>query len=377
MFALLEQRNRRLAAEVADLVSLLDAAVIPTELEPYRQLTLLACREAGRRIDLSLKHLALRQEDLIEDVLSVTQIATLLVRRISSQASVPILRGAESDRLCLRVIAWLHSAHPETARFPAAVADGDCAVLPMNVVSPLYYFPTLEQRGLLYQPLQFHEFGHVLYACHEQEMNDLVAELQRRVTRVLTPISRRNDRYAEDQLMMRQVIINTWYRWIQEIFSDAVGFTIGGPCFVLAFSSYLSNLQPRDFYQSRRVLASGAHPVTWLRVQILAKRAADAGFADVADAVDGEWRAIARVLRVEEDYHGFYDPRLLDVVLNTIEDMLVEASPRPFRREEVGGPAASGSASPVWLLNEAWRVFCSDPSAYRDWERGATGAFLS
>ncbi len=83
------------------------------------------------------------------------------------------------------------------------------------------------------------------------------------------------------------------------------------------------------------------------------------------------------MLQVEEDYHGFYDPRLLDGVLGTLEDMLVEAAPRPFQDEEVGGPEAHGAASPVWLLNEAWRVFCSDPVAYPDWERRATGVFLS
>lgn len=377
MFVLLEQRNRRLAAEVDNLASLLGAAMIPSELEPYRQLTLLACKEARRRVGLSLQHLALRQEDLIEDVLSDTQIAILLVRRISSRLSIPVLRGAESDRLCLRLIAWLHSAHPETAHFPAAVADGDFAVLPMSVVSPLYYFPSLEQRGLLYQPLQFHEFGHVLYACHEQEMNDLVAELQRRVARVLTPISGRNDRYAEDRLMLRQVIINTWYRWILEIFCDAVGFTIGGPCFVQAFASYLSNLHRHDFYQCRSMLASGAHPVTWLRVQLLAQRAADAGFGDVAEAVDREWRGVARVLQVEEDYHGFYDPRLLDGVLSTLEDMLVEAAPRAFEGDEISGSEWPSTGSPVWLLNRAWQMFGSDPNGYADWEHDAIRAYLS
>jgi len=296
---------------------------------------------------------------------------------LSARIAIPILRSAESDRLCLRVIGWLHSTHQETAHFPPAVADGFCAIWPYRVISPVYFFPSLEQRGLLYQPLQFHEFGHLLYACHEHEMDDLVAELQRGIARILTPISRRNDRYAEDQLVLRQRIVNTWYNWIQEIFCDAVGFTIGGPCFVHAFSSFLSTLQRQDFYQPSDMLSAGAHPVTWLRVQFLAQRAADAGFDSLANDVEREWRSVARILRIEEDYHGFYDPRLLDLVMRTVEDMLIEASPRPFEASEVTGLQDHTSDVPISLLNTAWRMFRAGPDAYRDWEQVVIEDYLA
>lgn len=373
---LLERRNRRLLAEIDELEAILCSAVIPSDLEPYRQRALSVCQQVKAKVALTLRYVAEGYSELVDDLLSETQLHSRFVRSLGSKDSVPVLRGTESDRLCLRIISWLHGSHPQTRYFPAAVADGACAVAPVGIIAPIYYFSTLERRGLLYQPLQFHEFGHVLYVCHWNEMNDLVAELQRRISRSLTPISRRNDRYAEDQLQFRQLIVNTWYRWIQEVFCDAVGFTIGGPCFLQAFSSYVSNLQPQDFYQSRASLASGAHPVTWLRVQLLSQRAADAGFRELAYRIDREWRTVARALRVEEDYHGFYDRRLEDRIVRCVEDMLIEADPRPYVEEEAVG-SGQVTGSPLWLLNEAWRRFEADPQRYPLWEREAIAAFLA
>src|SRR3712207_2175183 len=107
-------------------------------------------------------------------------------------------------------------------------------------------------------------------------MDDLVAELQREIANLLTPTSSRNDRFASEQAHRRQLIVHTWYSWTQEIFCDAVGFIIGGPAFLHAFSSYLSSMSPMDFFHDPIASPVSTHPVTWLRVQLLAKRAAAA-----------------------------------------------------------------------------------------------------
>src|SRR5439155_7631987 len=104
-------------------------------------------------------------------------------------------------------------------------------------------------RGLLYQALYFHEFGHLLYVCHMQEMDDLVRALQGEIEDILTPPAQRNDRHADVQTATRQTIAYTWYRWAQEFFCDAVGLTIGGPCFLRAFSGYLGTMDRGDFYR--------------------------------------------------------------------------------------------------------------------------------
>lgn len=101
-----------------------------------------------------------------------------------------------------------------------------------------YLTPVTRQVTLLYLPLLFHEFGHLLYACHKQEMDDLVKEFQKTVTAALTPMSIRDQRGALRNAVFRRRAVTAWFAWVQEFFCDATGFTIGGPCFVSAFSHF-------------------------------------------------------------------------------------------------------------------------------------------
>jgi hypothetical protein len=99
--------------------------------------------------------------------------------------------ASPTDRLCLTVITWLHREHPSTAPYPAATSDGSPAIWPFTSLAPIYFFPCAEQRRLLYLPLFFHEFGHLLYACHKREMDDLDEQLQRDIAQVLVRRARR------------------------------------------------------------------------------------------------------------------------------------------------------------------------------------------
>jgi hypothetical protein len=227
----------------------------------------------------------------------------------------------------------------------------------------------VEQRGFLYQPLLFHEFGHFVYYRHKPEMDDLVSELRQDVINSLRPISRRNDRYSEERAMQRQLIANTWYTWAQELFCDAVGFQIGGPSFVKAFSSFLGVFNESDFYRPPKNLQLSEHPVTWLRVRFLANRAADAGFSELAESVQERWEMVARIIGVAEDYHGFYHDSLSGVIENTLSCMLTEASPRAFTSAEAaGGGWRPYVDSPIRLLNWAWQVYEAKHDQYAVWE---------
>jgi hypothetical protein len=287
------------------------------------------------------------------------------------------LRSSLADRLSLTLIAWLHKEHPETVNYPAAFTDGAYAIFPFTEITPIYFFPSVEQRGLLYQPLLFHEFGHFLYVLHKPEMNDLVSALRQEVAELLAPISQRNNRYAAEQAAQRQYIADTWYIWMQELFCDAVGFEIGGPSFLHAFSSYLSGLDQTDFYRQPGDLVFSEHPVTSLRVHFLTERASDKGFAEPAQAVRAEWNMIAQTLGVVQDYHGFYHDALAPTIRNTLDDMLTEASPRTYILEEITendlNPLAT---SPVHLLNQAWKVYNETPEHYATWESESIKQFL-
>lgn len=377
MRELLTIRNQALSRNVEILLSSIINTRIPYELQPYKSLVLKICEQLKDSIGLNQSYLQIEEADILEDVLSATQQITQFVRLLSSHLSVPILRASLFDRLLLRTIRWLHQEHTQTEHFPPAFTSGRCAIYLFRQL-PVYLFPSIEQQGLLYQPLLFHEFGHLLYQIHELEMNDLVAEFREEVINLLMPASQRNDRFAEEQASQRQIIADTWYSWIQELFCDAVGFQIGGPGFLHAFSTFLSTLAKGDFYRQPRDLKYSDHPVTWLRVRFLTERASEQGFQAKAKMINQEWRTIAELMGVAEDYHGFYHESLAEIIANTINDMMTEAAPRRCTQLEAEGNGWNpGSDSPIRLLNWAWQIYMDDPARYPEWETERIEALLN
>ena len=316
-------------------------------------------------------HLALDEDVIIPEVLSNTRLIHRLIRLMSARMAIPVLRASGSDHAAVATIGWLHRAHLPTTDFPPAFVDGGIASWPLLAWhAPLYFFPCLEQRGLLYLPLLFHEFGHILYAVHKPEQDNLVGELQQAVAARLLPASRRNDPHAAHQAAERQAIVDTWYGWAQELFCDALGFTVGGPCFLHAFASHLSRLEAGDYYQSPEVLRAGEHPVTMLRIQFLLRRARNSGFMKLADDVGAIWSVIGVGLGVIEDYHGFYMPSLDGPIEAILDDMLTVASPRPVTPQEAAGDGWDPATdSPVRLFNRAWSMKLALPETYDRWEQ--------
>jgi hypothetical protein len=237
--------------------------------------------------------------------------------------------------------------------------------------------PPSAQQHLLYLPLFFHEFGHLLYASHQNEMDDLVRDLQAAISDLLTPSSHRDDSYAQRESDQRGAIVETWYSWAQEIFCDALGLTVGGPAFAHAFSMYLRMLGRGQYHLPPDQLAHRDHPVTWLRARLVAARARRLGFEENAVALEDSWRAIASAMGVVEDYYGYYIPQFADAIDQAIDDMLIETAPREFLQEEVSDLDSDPSPDhPVRLLNQAWYQFRGDTGAYPEWESEAIRAFL-
>src|SRR5258708_128959 len=174
-----------------------------------------------------MRELQLEEAAIAEEILSNTQTATRTMNLMSTRFAYPILRASDADRLSLRIIGWIHRQHPETQQLPPAFCDGATSVWPFDL--PIYFLPCLHRQSLLFQSLLFHEFGHVLYAYHRREMDDLVRALQEAIGQHILPPSSRNDRYAPMQSDQRQAIVDVWYPWVQELFCDATGFIIGGP----------------------------------------------------------------------------------------------------------------------------------------------------
>ena len=370
---ILLQSNRRFLSEIERLLSNLTQSHkrIPTELNSYFHWLLnygkiLLC---DTRDNLTL--LGYEVDSLLPDILSKTQNIDRQIRLFDGRLITPIYRTRPSDRLCLKILTWLHSTHSQTQNMALAFSDGDFACLPFSGEMSMYFIPPSAQQSFLYLPLLFHEFGHILYACHEQEMNDLVGELQEEIAELLQPASQRSDRYSQHQAMERKKIVEVWHEWTQELFCDAVGFQIGGASFVRAFATYLQMLGRSQFYIPQDRLARHAHPVSWLRVKILAERVKQHGYGDLAQELEDTWNAIALSMGISEDYYGYYDDEFLPLIEQTIEDMLVETAPysHSLKQQNSKSFIFSENYNPIELLDRAWQKFQGEPSSYDCWER--------
>ena len=168
---------------------------------------------------------------------------------------------------------------------------------------------------------------------------------------------------------MRQSIVETWYKWIQEFFCDAVGLSIGGPAFLNALSEYIGRLQSADYVRQPSDLHGSAHPVSWLRIELLAERGREAGFGGDAERVIAHWEDTANLLRVNQDHYGFYTNALKRSLVQTVDDMLVEAAPYRCNQDDVSGVGweADTRRLPA-LLNKVWLRYFEDPASFQEWE---------
>ena len=382
---ILRQNNTDLLREIRLLREHLEQAAraIPPELQPFHDWIMSICDDLQATTLQNLADLNLGRDSILPDILSNTQVLTLGVRLFNQRLVSPILRARDSDRLCLKVLRWIHSTHSKTHRIPMALSDGDFASWPQPNWPTIYFMPPSAQHRLLYLPLFFHEFGHLLYSCHEPEMDELIKALQKMIAQFLEPSAQRDDRHAQSEAQRRRVIVETWYEWGHELFCDAVGFQMGGPAYSYSFSMYFRVLMRDQYHIRPEELEHREHPVTWLRIKLLADRARRMGFDAEAKALEDTWREIAATMGVVEDYYGFYIDEFLPSIRETIDDMIVEAAPRAFQAHEVSAAelvrldSVSAPLSPIQLLNQAWRKFLDDEDGYTAWEKKAIESLLN
>ena len=382
---ILRQNNADLLREIGLLRGRLEeaASAIPPELQPFQDWIISFCDKLQVVGLQNLQNLNLGIDSILPNILSDTQVLTRNVRLFNQRLVGPVLRARESDCLCLKVLRWIHSTHPLTQDIPMALSDGDFASWPQLNWPTIYFMPPSAQHRLLYLPLFFHEFGHLLYGCHEPEMDELVKALQKEIAQFLEPSAQRDDRHAQSESKRRSAIVETWYEWAHELFCDAIGFQMAGPAFAYSFSMYFRVLMRDQYHIRPEELEHRDHPVTWLRIRLLADRVRRMGFEGDARALEDTWDKIATTMGVVEDYYGFYTDEFLPSIQQTIDDMIVEAAPRAFEAHEVSAAellrvdSASTSSSPVQLLNQVWRKFLDDEDRYTAWEKKAIESLLN
>lgn len=364
---ILIRHNLALKQQVSILLEAAEGKDAPLELELYKQWLLGFLEHLSTRVEKNLRKLNKGVTSILPEILSITEEVNQQVRLISTYYIPPIHRSIQSDKVALKLLKWLHELHGQTELIPFAISDGAFGIIPNNAAPTLYYLPTTDQKGLLYFPLFFHEFGHLLFKLHKPEMDDLVREIQLGIEEFNRPTFMHNDDRNEEEHRNVEAIVNTWYKWVQEFFCDAVGLVIGGESYLFAFSSYCQMGGRDEFHQRREDLNGRTHPVTLIRVHLLVRRARKLGYHDAADRVENEWRQLQRhYIRVPE-YFGYYADEYESIVEENLDYMLEEANPYQFDASE---------DSPVHILNDAWSEFLERPQTFSDWEREAIRAYL-
>ncbi len=366
----LVQSNEDLAHQIKTLQELLGQAQILGALSGYRSEIEAVCERLRRQVKRNLKDLSYDHPDILENVLRQTQRVMNELEILNVLYVGPLLRCREEDHLALGVLRWLHEEHPKTLTRSFALSDGQFAIYPHPDLPSVYYLPCSRQRTLLYLPLLFHEFGHLLYAIHKPEMDELVEEFQRDVYNVLAPMTVRRGPAAEQQDVFREQVVLAYYEWLQEFYCDAVGLQIGGPCYLEAFTNYFRLQGSREFYVARDDQIERSHPVGWLRVRSLIYRSRKLGLGEVVDKVERAWLQTAALMNMKEDYEGTWSEDLFASLQRTLDDMLVETSPREFLASETQDDSElDNSVTPVALLNRAWSKFKKEPDEYAVFEQ--------
>jgi hypothetical protein len=375
MRAYLQEANDDLLYQIEVVQELLGSGKVAGELTPYVGQVSRMCAELRQQALRNLRDLGYGLDDLLSDILAATQSLTALFELVNTRLASPIVRAKVEDRLGLLVLRALHDRCPKTAVLPFGIADGNFAVYPTSQVPPIYLVPVTRQKTLLYLPLLFHEFGHVLYACHKQEMDDLVKEFQRVVSTALAPRSIRGSSGAK-ATAFRQQVVTAWFAWVQEFYCDAVGITIGGPAFLRAFSHFFRTRSNDQYYVPRDEQLRRKHPLTWLRTKMLVDRARKHGLNELADAVKKGWAETAKAIGITEEYEGTWAEDFFIPLRQTLDDMLEETQPGTHKIEDINLADSVTSLTAVQLCNLAWNKFESAPTTYRSWERTTIEAFL-
>ena len=346
------------------------------ELTPYVGQVMQICAGLRQQALRNLKDLEYPLDDTLPDILAATQRLTEAFELVNVRLANPIVRAKPEDRLALLLLRWLHDTHPETALLPFGLTDGSFGVYPTSQIPPVYYVPVTRQKTILYLSLFFHEFGHVLYTGHKLEMKDLVEEFQKVVKTALTPRSVRGRSSSSQGASFRRKVVPAWFAWVQEFFCDAVGLTIGGPSYLKAFSHYFRTWSNDQYYIPRDEQLKSRHPVTWLRIKMLADRARKHQHTQLADTVVQAWAETAQVIGIQEDYEGTWLEDFLIPLRQTLDDMIEEAQPYEHRPQDVTPPDQAANLNPVQVCNCAWNQFEANPSTYRAWERETIERFL-
>lgn len=376
MRRILEFNNRDVLREIKCIRESLAIAQFAQELQGYYEWVLIFLNQKEKIANDNLYYLSLNVDSILSEVLERTQSVTLNIRVLSAKYISPLSRYSKSDNLSVMLLKWLHDQHPQSKGIPFAVSDGNFSIYPSTEIPLLYYLPSSSQRSILHLPLFFHEFGHYLFEFHRKEMIDLIIVMQDGIEELLVKPYQQNDAKFQRDRAKAKNIVETWFDWIEEIFCDLVGLTIGGPAFLRTFSLYLRMSGREAFYLNDKELESSTHPVSWVRIKFLVERARAMGFESEALSVEKEWEQMASLMNMSPIYHGYYSSTYDKLINETLDCMLEEAAPISYSDfVSPSGHFTFGRDNFIQLVSTAWNFHDKNYTRYDEWAKSVLEQF--
>ena len=240
--------------------------------------------------------------------------------------------------------------------------------------SPLLYFlPSSSQKSLLHLPLLIHEKSHAIYrhTRHYEEFRWLAEEFQEELGLFLIPFRQNNSERAQKEHMAAQQIVNVWFVWLEELFCDMMGLHTAGPAYLYALSHYLRfGKGTKAFHIPKENLQTSKHPVSWIRIRVLANEARKLGLEKEADRIEQEWVQHAKILGIKEDFYGYYNTTYVHSLSRTLSCMIEEAGPLSFQEIDLNIQKYDPQEHDyIQLMNLAWQKSLSNIPDYEKWEK--------
>jgi hypothetical protein len=235
---------------------------------------------------------------------------------------------------------------------PVAVTNTSgyfCTVASLGIV----FCPPSTEDHLLSLPDFYHESGHILpehlgrslYGLRfQQALHDHETYLRNQIRRISLPL---------DAKVISDIIARWDLRWAEEVACDALAAQLTGPAY--GWCNLHLCLQSPNLYA-----ISPGHPADAARTTHIFRALKRLGWAEEVNRMESHWEHYLRTVKQKK-------PRNYDVyhpadLFTAITEDVTESS-----RNLSSYSSRSGVIST--LLNDAWRMFLSDPTGYVSWER--------
>lgn len=234
----------------------------------------------------------------------------------------------------------------------------------------IIFVPIGESNFLLHLPDVFHEIGHeVLYNKDKELRLEKVNECYLKAINVITTyyrnlLTRKMHETGPEDIPRAIMHIHSQWKdyWIEEFFSDLFACYTLGPAYVWAHL-HLTAKKSEDIYRFSTFLPQ-RHPSDDSRMKMLITALNNLGFKKEAISLLSKWNNMPFAFNIQPvvEYQYAYPENLIKEIANIFLEGLKESSFSVVTPESLNQLDQSNI---IKLLNEAWKLFWSNPDTFR------------